>query len=384
MSDREACIRHIADHPHDDLPRLVFADWLDERDDPLGLFIRTQIELDPIRDQIELPRVRELLAVEEQLLNDNRKAWSWPAVEWPRSRVTGPHFKRGLPHAVCLTANELREHGERLMEAFPTIRELAVCELNGDPQAVANHEFLRRVDVLELADIPDPNDFATLLESNLFGRQPTIRLWNAGFGTCPLFGITPAQWKPNGIVEYVQLLGGVMAGELAGVYDQESDECAAEFNAVWGEGKLRIVRPFQRTFSVHEDEETFPAGRFENGQSGILFAGRDDPKMSVAEFDGTRYLGSRYLPIPEGDNWDDIVASFRKKYGFRKESIRASEFRTGRGYGVQPWPGSWVRAWERDDFSCLWEAWKWMIDGGFVFEGLGGHWADHRGFVHTS
>ncbi len=44
MSDREAFVAAIAANPHDDLPRLVFADWLDEHGDPeRAEFIRTQI-----------------------------------------------------------------------------------------------------------------------------------------------------------------------------------------------------------------------------------------------------------------------------------------------------------------------------------------------------
>jgi uncharacterized protein (TIGR02996 family) len=44
MSDREAFVSAIAANPADDLPRLVFADWLDEHGDPeRAEFIRTQI-----------------------------------------------------------------------------------------------------------------------------------------------------------------------------------------------------------------------------------------------------------------------------------------------------------------------------------------------------
>ena len=35
MSDRAAFLSYIAEHPDADLPRLVFADYLDEQGDPL-------------------------------------------------------------------------------------------------------------------------------------------------------------------------------------------------------------------------------------------------------------------------------------------------------------------------------------------------------------
>ncbi|MEO2089003.1 MAG: TIGR02996 domain-containing protein [Gemmataceae bacterium] len=44
MSEDEAFIRKIVDSPGDDLPRLVYADWLDERDDPRGAYLRAEVE----------------------------------------------------------------------------------------------------------------------------------------------------------------------------------------------------------------------------------------------------------------------------------------------------------------------------------------------------
>jgi len=44
MTDRDFMAAIIA-NPADDAPRLVYADWLEEHDDPRGEFIRVQIEL---------------------------------------------------------------------------------------------------------------------------------------------------------------------------------------------------------------------------------------------------------------------------------------------------------------------------------------------------
>src|SRR3954471_1924369 len=41
----DAFLAAVLAEPDDDLPRLMFADYLDERGDPRGEFIRTQIEL---------------------------------------------------------------------------------------------------------------------------------------------------------------------------------------------------------------------------------------------------------------------------------------------------------------------------------------------------
>ena len=46
MTDRDALYRAILDYPDDDTPRLIFADVLDEEDDPdRAAFIRAQVAL---------------------------------------------------------------------------------------------------------------------------------------------------------------------------------------------------------------------------------------------------------------------------------------------------------------------------------------------------
>ncbi len=43
-NEEEALIRTIVDKPGDDTARLVYADWLDERDDPRGAYLRAELE----------------------------------------------------------------------------------------------------------------------------------------------------------------------------------------------------------------------------------------------------------------------------------------------------------------------------------------------------
>lgn len=46
MTDRDALYRAVLENPDDDLPRLAYADWCEEHDDPgYARFIRTQVEL---------------------------------------------------------------------------------------------------------------------------------------------------------------------------------------------------------------------------------------------------------------------------------------------------------------------------------------------------
>ncbi len=68
MNEDEAFIRAIVDAPGDDLPRLVYADWLDDRADPRGPYVRAETKwAKPWRKRgrkskrpIDNPRLREM------------------------------------------------------------------------------------------------------------------------------------------------------------------------------------------------------------------------------------------------------------------------------------------------------------------------------------
>ncbi len=66
----------ICENPDDDVPRLVYADWLEERGDPRGEFIRIQCVLANMPDDDE--RRWSLLARERQLLWLYGKGWAGP------------------------------------------------------------------------------------------------------------------------------------------------------------------------------------------------------------------------------------------------------------------------------------------------------------------
>src|SRR3954471_3113148 len=53
MNDDHAFLRAIAQAPHDDAPRLVYADWLDECGDPRGEYLRLDYQLSQARGRLE-------------------------------------------------------------------------------------------------------------------------------------------------------------------------------------------------------------------------------------------------------------------------------------------------------------------------------------------
>ncbi len=99
--DRPEVIALLTDskeHPEDDTPRLILADWLEERDDPRGSFLRAQVEAarrpegDPERQRYE--------AEAAALLHRHEIAWLGPL----RPRLLGWEFARGLIHARAMSA----------------------------------------------------------------------------------------------------------------------------------------------------------------------------------------------------------------------------------------------------------------------------------------
>lgn len=122
MSDRVALIRAICDQPKEDTPRLVYADWCGENDDPETLeFIRGQIEQDRLqairiinedgeicgwKRKKDRDRSATLSRRESALLARNRERWS----RWPCPACS---WKGG---GTCLACNKTRDLFKYILE----------------------------------------------------------------------------------------------------------------------------------------------------------------------------------------------------------------------------------------------------------------------------
>src|SRR5437762_96441 len=152
MSDRDSFLRAIRANPDDDTLRLVFADWLDEHDDPLGQLIRVQIELDPIRGQLDSPRVRELLDREADLLGRHGPRWVGRMIDLDDAHPGfGPMFRRGLPELVCLSLDNFLTRGGELFEDCPMVRDVSIYGISEGAQ-FRNFPHLAHLDTLEVTD----------------------------------------------------------------------------------------------------------------------------------------------------------------------------------------------------------------------------------------
>jgi uncharacterized protein (TIGR02996 family) len=127
MTHEEAFLQDILEHPEDDTPRLIYADWLDDHGDPgRAEFIRVQIELTRLGE--DDPRRPELSDREEQLLTEHENRWGEPLKSLGAGSV---RFRRGLIDFVELNATTLAEQAEAIFAAAP-IRQVSLEEADGD------------------------------------------------------------------------------------------------------------------------------------------------------------------------------------------------------------------------------------------------------------
>jgi uncharacterized protein (TIGR02996 family) len=107
MCDRTAFLQAIVAAPDDDLPRLIFADWLDENgDSDRAEFIRVQCA--PFRSSADVRRMAVLEAA-------NRTAWLGPLVR----TVFRAEFRRGFVEHAVLPAATFLKHGFELRRQTP-------------------------------------------------------------------------------------------------------------------------------------------------------------------------------------------------------------------------------------------------------------------------
>ena len=158
----EAFIRAIVDNPGDDATRLVYADWLDDRDDPRGPYLRAEFEW------VKLCRARkrwEKNAELSELAGKLDPVWV--------ARVSRP------PMGACIESPLFRSHGGQT-----TAEEI---------DAVANH----------FGVVFPPEYRAFLLNHNggdIYDAPPPDE--DAGVDSC-LWGIGEGQWSLRQAAEHV-------------------------------------------------------------------------------------------------------------------------------------------------------------------------------------
>ena len=112
-------VEQVRAHPHDDAPRLIYADYLEEAGDPQGELIRVQVALshlppgDPARRELELR--------ESELLDEYADAWLAPLREHGAIGLSARSFQRGLIERIRIHAADLVRWAHDLCRDAPAL-----------------------------------------------------------------------------------------------------------------------------------------------------------------------------------------------------------------------------------------------------------------------
>jgi uncharacterized protein (TIGR02996 family) len=209
MSSDEGFLRAIQDDPGDDSVRLIYADWLDERGDPRGEFIRVQCRLAHLSPDDEARP--GLLERERELLEKHAEKWLEPLRV--REYGAGWQFRRGFVSSGevdwCLFDSKLFELAPALEEVafrdvggklswlveLPECAALTCLNMSGseltshDVNGLSGSAHLRRLRRLNLSHTHlDHNGFRTLLESENLPRLAILNVSHNALEHIPPYG----------------------------------------------------------------------------------------------------------------------------------------------------------------------------------------------------
>lgn len=170
----------VLERPQDDAPRLRLADWLDDRCDPLGEFIRVQCRLAGL--PADHPAAYELETRQRELLAEFGSAWVGDLaglVHWWT-------FRRGFIEEISLDVEVFLEHGPELFRLAP-IQEVHFSRVKDRLPGLAQSQYLRRTSYLDLSDNPVRDPGAKLLAASPhLARVRGLNLSSSGVGDAGL------------------------------------------------------------------------------------------------------------------------------------------------------------------------------------------------------
>lgn len=119
MTEEESFVAHIRANPLDEVPRLIYADYLEDRGDPRGEFIRIQCEL--ARREVGDPDRLGLVAREQELLEAHAESWLAPLRKLGAMGISARCFRRGLIERVRMEADRFLANCGPLCAAAPAL-----------------------------------------------------------------------------------------------------------------------------------------------------------------------------------------------------------------------------------------------------------------------
>lgn len=160
MNEAAALLAAIYANPDEDTPRLVYADWLDEHDQPeRAEFIRVQIELARTDDSDDSGKLHKR---EHKLLETNFSRWTASLGKFNRKKCN-VSFARGFPD--YLTLRNCKDADLQIISRVPNLRCLDIHASTLTPIIVREIAALKSLEYLNISDTPFELDWYKLLEA---------------------------------------------------------------------------------------------------------------------------------------------------------------------------------------------------------------------------
>jgi uncharacterized protein (TIGR02996 family) len=161
MTEQQAFLQAIFEEPDDDAPRLIYADWLEERGDPRAEFIRVGCALAGLTR--EDPRFRLLWTREGELIRTHKEKWFGPT----RKEFSWWDCHRGFLDEVATGASVFLKHADELFRAHAVQRVKLSWAAVAMPELV-KCPHLARVETLDLsANSLEADELTALASANL-------------------------------------------------------------------------------------------------------------------------------------------------------------------------------------------------------------------------
>ncbi len=193
MSAHDQFLQAIVDDPENDLPRLVYADWLDEQGDPRGEYIRVQCELAPL-DQFD-PGRKPLEDRQDTLFKKHKSKWTKVLKV---AAIRSYEFRRGFVEIVTLNAKNHLQNAEALLDRVPTIREMKINAMKTVLNELLESKWLERLEALNFTSCQmGTRRLKRLLRSKHLKNIRKLDLTSNGLGTAGFHAMMHADTLPN-------------------------------------------------------------------------------------------------------------------------------------------------------------------------------------------
>lgn len=361
-ADRDGLLAAVAADPDDDVPRLVLADYLDERGDPLGEFIRLQMALEPLRipradPAGELERHKRLAGIppggdwrvkswevarqidrEADLRRMHQAEWlgeAAPLLE--ESAHWNPEFRRGFVASAQVGLTALGDCGVAVRRSCPTLQRLIVLGTLGRGEELASCPALAGLPALTLAGWLTAEDATAVARSRHLKGLRSLTVWIGNQGEEEAIP-TLAGLKGLRELTLVQLYGGLNTeGEDPEAFDEHAEGLAETVRRLRPDCRVSIERPFARRFPLDGRHvgRGLDAGHLPDGQAVLIVEGRQAVLM---RFDEEGFLaGEELLDLrarlkqprgknPRGHDREELLALLEHVIGFVPGPIFVREF----------------------------------------------------------